>query len=118
MPQRIAQRQVEVDHGIELAAAANPVVDRLAHRFLRRRIRARACEGRQCAADDDEAPPGSNPAIRQFRPAAGMCWLVAGFDPTEKADPFFKTAMEAVVKGENVAQAVTRPYGCGVKYKS
>lgn len=36
----------------------------------------------------------------------------------EKADPFFKTAMEAVVKGENVAQAVTRPYGCGVKYKS
>lgn len=36
----------------------------------------------------------------------------------EKADPFFKTAMESVVKGENVAQAVTRPYGCGVKYKS
>lgn len=36
----------------------------------------------------------------------------------EKASPLFKTAMEAVVKGENVAQAVTRPYGCNVKYKS
>lgn len=36
----------------------------------------------------------------------------------EKADPLFKTAMEAVLKGENVAQASTRPYGCAVKYKS
>lgn len=36
----------------------------------------------------------------------------------EKADPLFKTALESVLKGENVAQAVTRPYGCGVKYKS
>jgi peroxiredoxin len=36
----------------------------------------------------------------------------------EKADPLFKTAMESVLKGENVAQAVTRPYGCSVKYKS
>ncbi len=32
------------------------------------------------------------------------------------ADPFFKTAMESVLKGEAVKQAVTRPYGCGVKY--
>ena len=36
----------------------------------------------------------------------------------EKAEPLFKKAMESVVKGENVAQAVTRPYGCNVKYKS
>ncbi|MGX4642371.1 redoxin domain-containing protein [Massilia sp. SYSU DXS3249] len=36
----------------------------------------------------------------------------------EKADPLFKTALESVLKGENVAQAVTRPYGCNVKYKS
>ena len=35
-----------------------------------------------------------------------------------KADPLFKTALESVVKGESVAQAVTRPYGCAVKYKS
>ena len=36
----------------------------------------------------------------------------------EKADPWFKTALESVLKGENVAQATTRPYGCAVKYKS
>ncbi|HEY5800069.1 MAG TPA: redoxin domain-containing protein [Burkholderiaceae bacterium] len=36
----------------------------------------------------------------------------------EKADPYFKTAMETVLKGGEVAQAVTRPYGCSVKYKS
>lgn len=36
----------------------------------------------------------------------------------EKADPFFKTALESVLKGENVTQSVTRPYGCSVKYKS
>ena len=36
----------------------------------------------------------------------------------DKADPFFKTALESVVKGDNVAQPVTRPYGCAVKYKS
>lgn len=36
----------------------------------------------------------------------------------EKADPLFKTALESVLKGENVAQPVTRPYGCSVKYKS
>lgn len=36
----------------------------------------------------------------------------------EKADPLFKTALQSVLKGEQVAQAVTRPYGCGVKYKS
>ncbi len=33
-----------------------------------------------------------------------------------KADPFFKTALESVLKGETVAQSVTRPYGCSVKY--
>ncbi len=36
----------------------------------------------------------------------------------EKADPLFRNAMESVVKGESVKQAVTRPYGCSVKYKS
>ncbi len=42
----------------------------------------------------------------------------AKLEDIEKASPLFKTAMEAVVKGENVAQATTRPYGCNVKYKS
>lgn len=42
----------------------------------------------------------------------------AKVDDIAKADPLFKTAMESVVKGQPVAQAVTRPYGCGVKYKS
>ncbi|MBD8528920.1 MULTISPECIES: redoxin domain-containing protein [unclassified Massilia] len=36
----------------------------------------------------------------------------------EKADPYFKTALQSVLKGENVVQATTRPYGCAVKYKS
>lgn len=36
----------------------------------------------------------------------------------DKAEPLFKNALESVVKGETVAQAVTRPYGCSVKYKS
>lgn len=35
-----------------------------------------------------------------------------------KAQPLFKTAFESVAKGEDVKQATTRPYGCGVKYKS
>ena len=39
-------------------------------------------------------------------------------DDIGKADPLFKTAMESVLKGENVKQAVTRPYGCSVKYAS
>lgn len=39
-------------------------------------------------------------------------------EDVEKADPYFKTAMESVVKGGTVAQSVTRPYGCSVKYKS
>lgn len=42
----------------------------------------------------------------------------AKVDDIAKADPLFKTAMQSVVKGQPVAQAVTRPYGCGVKYKS
>jgi len=42
----------------------------------------------------------------------------AKVEDLDKASPLFKTAMQAVVKGENVAQAVTRPYGCNVKYKS
>jgi peroxiredoxin len=39
-------------------------------------------------------------------------------DDIAKADPLFKTAMESVLKGQDVKQAVTRPYGCSVKYKS
>jgi peroxiredoxin len=42
----------------------------------------------------------------------------AKIDDIAKADPLFKTAMESVVKGAEVAQAVTRPYGCAVKYKA
>ncbi len=33
------------------------------------------------------------------------------------ADPLIKTAMEPALKSEAVKQAVTRRYGCGVKYK-
>mgnify|MGYP003456214588 CR=1 FL=1 len=36
----------------------------------------------------------------------------------QKADPYLKTALSSVLKGENVAQPVTRPYGCSVKYES
>lgn len=39
-------------------------------------------------------------------------------DDIAKADPLFKTAMESVLKGQDVKQAVTRPYGCSVKYKA
>jgi len=42
----------------------------------------------------------------------------AKVEDLQKASPLFKTAMQAVVKGETVAQATTRPYGCNVKYKS
>jgi peroxiredoxin len=42
----------------------------------------------------------------------------AKVEDLDKASPLFKTALESVVKGENVAQAVSRPYGCSVKYKS
>ena len=35
-----------------------------------------------------------------------------------KAEPYLKEAMLAVVDGQPVAHAVTRPYGCGVKYGS
>jgi peroxiredoxin len=34
----------------------------------------------------------------------------------EKATPFFRDAIAAVTKGEPVKNAVTRPYGCTVKY--
>lgn len=37
-------------------------------------------------------------------------------DDIAKAQPYFKAAMESVVKGQPVAQPVTRPYGCNVKY--
>lgn len=41
----------------------------------------------------------------------------AKVEDLQKASPLFKTAMQAVVQGETVAQATTRPYGCNVKYK-
>lgn len=34
-----------------------------------------------------------------------------------KAEPLFLNAMQAVVGGREVAQPLTRPYGCAVKYK-
>lgn len=34
----------------------------------------------------------------------------------EKARPYFRDAMQAVVKGEKVPVATTRPYGCSIKY--
>lgn len=39
-------------------------------------------------------------------------------DDLKKATPYFKNAFEAVVAGKPVQQAVTRPYGCSVKYSS
>lgn len=35
-----------------------------------------------------------------------------------KATPYFRNALQAVQKGEPVQNAVTRPYGCAVKYTS
>jgi peroxiredoxin len=37
-------------------------------------------------------------------------------DDLEKATPYFRDAVAAVTKGEPVKNAVTRPYGCSVKY--
>jgi len=37
-------------------------------------------------------------------------------DDLEKATPYFRDAIAAVTKGEPVKNAVTRPYGCSVKY--
>lgn len=37
-------------------------------------------------------------------------------DDLEKATPYFRDALAAVTKGEPVTNAVTRPYGCAVKY--
>ena len=36
----------------------------------------------------------------------------------QKATPYFRDALTAVVKGEAIKNAVTRPYGCAVKYMS
>ena len=33
-----------------------------------------------------------------------------------KAEPYLKEAMLAVAQGSPVAHAVTKPYGCAVKY--
>ncbi len=37
-------------------------------------------------------------------------------DDLEKATPYFRDAIAAVTKGQPVQNAVTRPYGCAVKY--
>lgn len=37
-------------------------------------------------------------------------------DDLAKAQPYFKDAMTAIIKGEAVKTAVTRPYGCSIKY--
>ena len=39
-------------------------------------------------------------------------------DDLAKATPYFRDALAAVTKGQPVTNAVTRPYGCAVKYAS
>lgn len=36
----------------------------------------------------------------------------------EKAEPYVANAIKAISSGQKIAQAVTRPYGCSVKYGS
>jgi peroxiredoxin len=56
---------------------------------------------------------------------AGALQYMGGIDdkPTSSqadlkgAKPYVRLALASVVKGEKVADAVTRPYGCSVKYK-
>ena len=57
---------------------------------------------------------------------AGVLQYMGGIDdkPTAAtrdvatAKPYVRLALAAVAKGEKVADAVTKPYGCSVKYKS
>ncbi|MFN3746225.1 MAG: redoxin domain-containing protein [Hyphomicrobiaceae bacterium] len=42
----------------------------------------------------------------------------ARVEDIEKATPYFRDALAAVIKGEPVQNAVTRPYGCSVKYRT
>jgi peroxiredoxin len=37
-------------------------------------------------------------------------------DDLAKAQPYFKDALQAVIKGDQVKAPVTKPYGCSVKY--
>jgi hypothetical protein len=37
-------------------------------------------------------------------------------EDVQRADPWFKNAMEAVVAGKPVANGTTKPYGCSIKY--
>lgn len=39
-------------------------------------------------------------------------------DDLQKATPYFRDALVAVTKGQPITNAVTRPYGCAVKYSS
>ncbi|HNE01079.1 MAG TPA: thioredoxin family protein, partial [Plasticicumulans sp.] len=36
----------------------------------------------------------------------------------DKAEPYFRNALHQVLDGQPVEKAVTRPYGCTVKYAS
>jgi hypothetical protein len=36
----------------------------------------------------------------------------------DKAEPYAREAIEAVVAGKPVSHPLTRPYGCSVKYSS
>ena len=57
---------------------------------------------------------------------AGLLQYMGGIDdkPTAStrdlagARPYVRLALAALAKGEKVAEAITRPYGCSVKYKS
>ncbi|MGL5631489.1 MAG: thioredoxin family protein [Azovibrio sp.] len=51
---------------------------------------------------------------------AGGIDSIASTNTTDipKATPYFRDALQSVIKGEPVKQPVTRPYGCSVKYTS
>jgi hypothetical protein len=40
----------------------------------------------------------------------------ADIEDIAKAEPYLKEALLAVTQGQPVAHAVTRPYGCSIKY--
>lgn len=50
---------------------------------------------------------------------AGGIDSVPSTDPDDiaKASPYVKTALDQVLAGKPVAQAVTKPYGCSIKYQ-
>ena len=56
--------------------------------------------------------------------ATGVLRYMGGIDSiastnvadVDKAKPLIRDAMQAVVSGRTVANPVTRPYGCSIKY--